>query len=190
MPRSPKLLFALAALTFSWLAMQAVHECGHVLGAVLTGGGVERVVLHPLTISRTEVAPNPRPGVVVWMGPLVGVLWPLAAAGLMPRRWRLARGTALFFAGFCLVANGVYIGAGTLAGLGDGEVMRSTGTPPWVSVVWGLTAAGGGFLIWHRLGSFRGWLTHGEPLSWRVSAGSWVVTAVLAGVLTLIGGGP
>lgn len=190
MPRSPQLLFALAVLTFSWLAMQVVHECGHVLGAVLTGGRVERVVLHPLSLSRTEVAPNPRPGVVVWLGPLVGVLGPLAAAGLIPRRWRLARGTALFFAGFCLVANGVYLGAGTIAGLGDGEVMRSTGTPRWVSVVWGVTATSGGIWIWHRLGSLGVWITRGEPLSWRVAAVAWVVTALLAGMMTLLGARP
>jgi len=40
-------------LAGSWWAMQAVHEFGHVLGAWLTGGRVERVVLSPLTISRT-----------------------------------------------------------------------------------------------------------------------------------------
>src|SRR5438093_41686 len=61
----------------SWLGMQAVHESGHVLGAWLTGGRVERVVLHPLTISRTDLAENPHPLIVVWAGPVVGVLVPL-----------------------------------------------------------------------------------------------------------------
>lgn len=45
--------------------MQAIHECGHVLGAWLTGGQVARVVLNPLTLSRTDLAENPRPLVVV-----------------------------------------------------------------------------------------------------------------------------
>jgi hypothetical protein len=36
------LIASLALL--SWLAMQAVHEFGHVAGAWLTGGQVERVV--------------------------------------------------------------------------------------------------------------------------------------------------
>ena len=40
----------------SWLGMQAVHEAGHVLGARVTGGRVERIVLYPLTISRTDLA--------------------------------------------------------------------------------------------------------------------------------------
>jgi len=66
-------------LGFSWLAMQAVHELGHVAAARLTGGTVTQVVLHPCTISRTDVSPNPRPLVVVWAGPLVGATLPLLA---------------------------------------------------------------------------------------------------------------
>jgi len=50
----------------SWLGMQAVHELGHVIGAYATGGKVARVVLYPLTISRTELSENPHPLLVVW----------------------------------------------------------------------------------------------------------------------------
>jgi hypothetical protein len=35
-------------LPLRWLAMMAVHELGHVVGAVATGGKVEKVVLHGL----------------------------------------------------------------------------------------------------------------------------------------------
>ena len=55
-----------STLLGSWLGMQAVHELGHVFGAWLTGGRVQQVVLHPLTISRTDLAENPSPLVVVW----------------------------------------------------------------------------------------------------------------------------
>lgn len=57
-------------IAFSWLAMQAAHELGHVLGAVITGGKVVKVVLHPCTISQTDVFPNPHPLVEVWAGPI------------------------------------------------------------------------------------------------------------------------
>ena len=56
----------------SWLGMQAVHESGHALAARLTGGRVARVVLYPLTISRTDLADNPHPLAVAWAGPVVG----------------------------------------------------------------------------------------------------------------------
>ena len=51
--------------------MEAVHELGHVLAAWATGGLVTDVVLHPLTISRTDVRPNPRPLAVAWGGAVV-----------------------------------------------------------------------------------------------------------------------
>ena len=74
-----------STLLASWLGMQAVHESGHVIGAWLTGGQVAKVVLHPLTISRTDLVSDPFPLTVVWLGPLVGVLAPLAAWAIRRR---------------------------------------------------------------------------------------------------------
>src|SRR5438128_7660767 len=93
-----------AVLVASWLAMQAVHELGHIFGAWLTGGRVERVVLNPLTISRTDLAENPHPLAVAWAGPAVGatlplLIWLLAAIARLPGQ-RLLK----FFAGFCLIS--------------------------------------------------------------------------------------
>jgi hypothetical protein len=62
--------------------MMAVHEAGHVLGALLTGGTVKVVVLHPLKISCTVLSHNPHPLLVTWAGPAIGVLIPLAAFGV------------------------------------------------------------------------------------------------------------
>src|SRR5262245_29583041 len=105
--------------------MQAVHEAGHVLGARVTHGRVAHVVLHPLTISRTDLWDNPSPLVVVWAGPVFGVAapaltWALAAAARLPGAFVLR-----FFTGICLIANGVYIGIGSFAGVGDcGQMLR------------------------------------------------------------------
>lgn len=79
MKRFDQILLIASFVAFSWLAMQAVHEPGHVLGARATGGTVTKVVLHPLALSRTDVSPNPRPLFVVWAGPIVGALLPLIA---------------------------------------------------------------------------------------------------------------
>jgi len=65
MQRFHQLLFIASLLALSWFAMMAVHEFGHVVSAFASGGAVERVVLHPLTISRTDVSPNPNPSIVV-----------------------------------------------------------------------------------------------------------------------------
>src|SRR5947209_16580674 len=99
--------------------MQAVHESGHVLGAWLTGGRVARVVLHPLTISRTDLVSNPNPLAVVWAGPVVGAVAPLGLWGLAAAARLTAAFVLRFFAGFCLLANGLYIGVGSLDRIGD-----------------------------------------------------------------------
>ncbi|WP_139228397.1 hypothetical protein [Planctomicrobium piriforme] len=77
-------LFWVGLVAVCWLGMQIVHESGHVLAAWATGGSVVAVDLHPLHISRTDVRPNPWPRVVIWSGPIWGVLTP----GVM---WLLAR---------------------------------------------------------------------------------------------------
>jgi hypothetical protein len=114
-----------------WLGMMATHELGHVLAGWSTGGTVTKVVLHLLAISRTDVDPNPKPLIVVWAGPISGILLPL----LMWCVFHFARlpGAYMprFFAGFCLIANGAYIGVGSFDGIGDaGEMMRN-GSPTW-----------------------------------------------------------
>ena len=141
-----------ATLLGSWLGMQAVHELGHVSGAWLTGGKVEQVVLHPLTISRTDLSENPVPLAVVWAGPLVGailplLLWLAAAATKVPGSFILR-----FFAGFCLIANGLYISLGSFGRIGDcGEMLRH-GSAIWHLWLFGLIAAPIGIWLWHGQG--------------------------------------
>jgi len=65
MKRLPQILLIVTFIGFSWLAMQVVHEAGHVLVARLTGAEVTKVALHPLIVSRTDVAENPHPLAVV-----------------------------------------------------------------------------------------------------------------------------
>lgn len=148
-----------AIILVSWLAMQAVHELGHVLAAWLTGGRVVRVVLHPLTISRTDVSPNPMPLAVAWAGPLVGVALPLFLALALrlharrppndqPGRTRW-RNLADFFAGFCLIANGAYIGVGSFDQIGDAGDLLRHGSPAWLLMAFGVISAMGGLSLWH-----------------------------------------
>jgi hypothetical protein len=135
--------------------MMAVHELGHVIGAVISGGVVERVVLHPLTISRTDVSPNPHPSFVVWLGPVIGCLFPLALAWSIPRRLMITHSVAKFFAGFCLVAKGTYIAIGSLDRIGDCGVMLDNGSPRWLLVAFGVVTVPVGLYVWHRIGSLR-----------------------------------
>ena len=131
--------------------MMLVHEAGHVVGALVTGGTVRNVVWHPLVISRTDVKPNPSPLVVVIAGPVVGSLLPLA--GYLAMRFLSLRSSQLagFFAGFCLIANGCYISIGSFQSVGDAGDMLELGTPQWLMVLVGLMAAAGGLAIWNQI---------------------------------------
>lgn len=149
--RVGRLLQVLVVVYLSWLGMQAVHELGHVLAAWFTGGSIVRVVLHPLAISRTDVAPNPAPLAVAWGGPIVGVAVPLLIM-VTVRRVRgnsQVRDYAEFFAGFCLIANGAYIGIGSIEGIGDAGDLLRHGAAAWQLVVFGAVSAIGGLFVWH-----------------------------------------
>ena len=157
----------------------AVHELGHAIGAVVSGGSVQRVVLHPLAISRTDVSPNPRPGFVVWMGPVVGCLIPLALAALIPIRFASIRNIAKFFAGFCLIANGAYIALGSFDRVGDCEVMLASGAPPWILVMFGATTVPLGLCVWHRMGSLGEFLRQPQLVGHRLANTITVLLVVL-----------
>jgi len=82
--------------------------------------------LHPLTISRTDLADNPRPLIVVWAGPAVGIAVPLILWGVADAIRLAAAFVLRFFAGFCLMANGLYVGLGSFGAIGDcGEMLRN-----------------------------------------------------------------
>lgn len=150
MTRLNQALFNISILGLSWLGMMAVHELGHVVGAWFTGGVVSRVVLNPLTISRTELSENPSPRQVAWAGPILGTLIPLMAwaAGVLAR----IRGAFVlrFFAGFCLVANGTYLGVGAFGGIGDAGDLLRHGARAWQLWAFGLLGSSLGLLLWHR----------------------------------------
>lgn len=145
-------LLGVATLGLSWQGMQLVHEAGHVVGAWLTGGEVQRVVLHPLTISRTDVSPNPHPLIVVWLGPVLGVALPVLLWLVVRAVWPGVSYLARFFAGFCLVANGAYIGVGAAWPVGDAETMLRLSVPRWVMAAFGFTCIAAGFALWNGLG--------------------------------------
>ena len=139
-----------------WLGMQMVHEMGHVLGAVFTDGQVKKVVLSPLTISRTDLGRNPQPLLVTWAGPVFGSISPLAAWGVFAV-FRFAGAFVMrFFAGFCLIANGAYIGVGSFLRIGDCGELLSHGAELWQLWLFGVLTIPSGFALWHRQGGHFG----------------------------------
>lgn len=179
-------LFIVSFLTLNWLGMMAVHELGHAFGALITGGTVRRVVLHPLAISRTDVSPNPYPAIVVWLGPIIGCLLPVSATMAMPRRALFWRSALRFFTGFCLVANGAYIAIGSFDRVGDCGEMLNTGTPHWVLLLFGLIAIPTGLLMWHKPGSLGPFIRDASIVTARMAYLTFTVLLLaLAATVTL-----
>lgn len=133
-----------------------VHEFGHIVAASLSGGALTHVTLHPLQISWSTFAPNPHPQFVAWSGPVLGSLLPLGF--LVIARAVRSPGIFLFqfFAGFCLVANGLYMLVDAFDRSGDAGTLIRHGASAWQIVVFGLVAAPIGFLSWHGLGRHFG----------------------------------
>lgn len=154
--RRNRLVLMATLIPLCWLGMMIVHELGHVLGAAATGGRVERVVLHPLTISRTDVQPNPAPLAVTWAGPALGVFVPV----LVFIAWRLARIPEVhvwrFFTGFCLLANGLYIAAGSFDRVGDAGDLLRHGAGVWQLWLFGIATVPAGLWLWHGQGKHFG----------------------------------
>ncbi len=180
--RLAQITLIVSTLGLCWLGMQIVHELGHVLAAWASGEEVYRVVLHPLTISRTDASHDRQPLLVVWGGPIIGVILPLVALAIMKllrSRWfYLFR----FFAGFCLIANGIYIGVGAFEGVGDAGDLIRYGAARWTLIGFGLVCVPVGLFLWHGLGPYFGL---GEAKG-RVDRRAAVATSILFFVIVLI----
>jgi hypothetical protein len=188
MPARNAILLLVVTLPLAWLLMQGVHELGHVLAAWFTGGEVERVVWHPLTISRTDLGKNPRPLVVAWAGPVGGILLPTLVWGILEALRIPLASLARFFAGFCWLANGLYIGFGSLEGIGDAGDLLRHGAPRWTLWLFGLIAAPAGLAFWNGVRTKMGLGTKAEPVAGRLIVWCAVALVALMAALFMLSG--
>jgi hypothetical protein len=114
------------------------------------------VVLYPTVVSQTKLSYDPHPLTVAWFGPITGVLLPLLVFVVA----RLCRCPGIylfqFFAGFCLITNGVYIGIGAFENAADAGILMFYGSPKWLLVLFWCACWALGFYLWNRLGPHFG----------------------------------
>lgn len=182
-----RILLILGTLGLSWYGMMLVHELGHCVGAWLTGGTVQRVIFHPLRFTETVVDPNPRPLLVVWAGPIVGVVLPLVVWMVMQIARAPGRDVARFCAGFCLLANGAYIGAGSFDRIADAGTMMFYGSPAWTLWLFGVATAPAGLAMWHRLGAAFDIGKDRKPANAAMIAGVWLLLTVVVTIGLVVG---
>jgi len=140
--------FILLFLTTCWFGMQVVHELGHILATRCSGATVERVALLP--ISRTDTGNVERPLFVYGNGAVFGVAFPLLLWLIVYWfRWNAAY-LFRFFAGFCLIANGAYIGCDfSVVGPTDAGLLIEHGANRRILVLFGVVCVTGGLFLWH-----------------------------------------
>ena len=180
--RLAQVAYGLFTIALSWLFMQAVHEAGHVLGAWMSGGKVVQVVLHPLTISRTDVSPNPVPLVEIWAGPIFGSAFPVSIWMLCHFYSKPLSSWFRYFAGFCLVANGAYLGYAVIEPIGDAQDLLMRGASLWSLGLFGLITIPGGLLLWHGLAPEFGIGPGAQTISWKAATtiGGLLLIVILA----------
>jgi hypothetical protein len=180
MNRAWQTLLIVSTICFSWLAMIGLHELGHVLHATASGGRIARVVLEPTVHARTELAENPQPLFVAWGGGVWGTLLPLVAWAAL----RIARNQrvwlAAFFAGFCSIANGTYLGVGALFSAGDSADLLNRGAASWQLLLFGLPVTALGFYLWNGLGPHFGLGAATPPIDRKAALGMAAAVALVA----------
>lgn len=150
--RIHQIILITSMIVLTWLGMMVVHEAGHVIGAWTSGGTVSRVILHPLRFSETVVSHNPHPLWVIWAGAALGVLLPLLGWAIAYRCNASWSYLLRFFAGFCLLANGAYLGVGVFDGIADAGKLVAEGASPWQLWLFGGLCVPAAFFLWHGLG--------------------------------------
>lgn len=179
MKQWPQCVLILSTLLASWLGMQAVHECGHIFAAKIAGATVTNVALHPLGLSRTDVAENSSPLLVVWSGPLFGVLAPLILWILVRKALPDFAFLFRFFAGFCFVSNGLYLGLGSFEQIGDCGELLLRGAALWQLWIFAALTVPAGLWLWHGQGGYFGIGAEKRTVDRRVVIGSVLVCGVL-----------
>ena len=155
----------------------------------VTGGEVAKVVLHPLTISRTDLKQNPHPLVVVWAGPCFGTIVFPGNLGHAAVSRMSGSFVFRFFAGFCLIANGAYIAFGSFDRIGDcGEMLRH-GSRPWQLWLFGAITIPAGFWIWHRQGAHFGFGSAHGIVNQRVAYATLIAALFLVALGVWVGAG-
>ena len=178
----------LSTAALSWLLMLELHESGHVLQGWLSGAQLDAVHLPLFGFSRTNFSVNPHPLFVVWGGALWGSVLPLAifAAArcfadnrhVYPLAW---------FTGFCLLANGAYLGAGAIltGGADDGGVILQHGGARWQLLGFGVIAVAAGLYLWNGLGPYFGLGPSRGRVDRKAAIGATIALLVVVFVLLL-----
>ena len=123
------ILALLGQFALAYNVSMALHELGHAVGLVLSGGQVAHITLNPFCWCWTWYATNPRPIVTAWSGVVVGVLFALLPCIALATFGRRTPRLFVLLGIVALAANGIYLLDGVLSNVGDGADIVDLGAP-------------------------------------------------------------
>ncbi len=126
-----QMLIVLGIFVFSYNLSNLIHESGHALNAVLTGGSLNKITMSPLSWCYASTSGGNKI-FVTWGGFLWQTIVPTALLILL---WRFKSRLSLFALFLVLVSfavSGIYMITGALAGIGDGGNLVRYGIPPFI----------------------------------------------------------
>jgi hypothetical protein len=169
--------------SLSWLLMMVLHECGHVVHGWFTGATLQRIDLPLVGFSQTDFAANPHPLIVAWGGGIGGCLFPLVILGMVRIFASRYVYLAAWFAGFCLIANGAYLGCGAFttnsyAG-DDASVIIANGGSTWHLLVFGFLTIAAGLYLWSGLGPKFGLGPNAEKIDRKSTIGAAIALSII-----------
>ena len=126
-----QMLIVLGIFVFSYNLSNLIHESGHALNAVLTGGSLNKITMSPLSWCYAWTSGGNRI-FVIWGGFLWQTIVPTVILLLL---WCFKSRLSLYALFLVLVSfaeSGIYMITGAVAGIGDGGNLVRYGIPPFI----------------------------------------------------------
>jgi hypothetical protein len=141
-----RILRFMLLLVLAWSVMVMTHELGHIVSGCCLGATLVDFDIRPWGLPYNVFSSDPHPLLILWGGPVLGVLTPLAVAMFFrtPAIW--------FVADFCLLANGIYLAIAWIAGdshLDTTRILKHGGSPVLVAMFC-LISVGAGYFRFRR----------------------------------------
>ena len=133
--------------------MVLLHELGHVVAIVLSGGKVDYVQVFPVDFGFTARAVDPHPLLATWGGPILGCAFAVVILLLVALAAPRFIAPALMLVVVAFLANGMYLAVGVFSGVGDAGDLLRHGMPPWSLVAVGLALVAAGVSFASMIGA-------------------------------------
>lgn len=132
-----RFLIVLGVFVFAYNASTIVHELGHGLTLIATGGELDFIEVSPFSWSYAHYRSNPEPMATSWSGFLWETIFGVLAFSIL---WIAKSRLSLFgvvLAIASLAGTGIYMLVGAVLRIGDSAALIRMGVPPAVLVITG-----------------------------------------------------